>query len=217
MTTTAQTGAARGAPMDEPAPAPAGSFAAPVTIADPAPLGLAGFGITTLMLSCINSGWIGGTAAAHAVLALAIPFGGGAQLLAGMWAFRRGNTFAATAFSSYGAFWISYYLLVNFFAGDVAKADGAGSAAALVGLYLFCWGVFTTYMFVASLGSARAVQSVFILLAITFFLLATGEWAESTTWHHIGGYVGIATALAALYTSFADVTNANLKRTILPT
>lgn len=207
---------ARAAPP--PAAAPAGAGAAPaVVIADPAPLGLAAFGITTLMLSCINSGWIGGPAANRAVLALAIPFGGTAQLLAGMWAFRRGNTFAATAFSSFGAFWISYYLLVNFFVGDVASKDGADSATALVALYLFCWGVFTTYMFVASLGSARAVQAVFILLAATFYLLAIGDWAGSSTWHHIGGYVGLATAIAALYTSFADVTNANLKRTILPT
>jgi uncharacterized protein len=181
----------RAAPPRVEAPMGATAAAPAAVIADPAPLGLAAFGITTLMLSCINAGWIGGTAAPKAVLALAIPFGGTAQLLAGMWAFRRGNTFAATAFSSFGAFWISYYLL--------------------------CWGVFTTYMFLASLGSARAVQLVFILLAATFFLLAAGEWGDSTTWHHIGGYVGLATAIAALYTSFADVANANLKRTILPT
>ena len=221
MTTVGETSVA-GTPVEArgtaPPAAPMGATATgAVVIADPAPLGLAAFGITTLMLSCINAGWIGGTAAPKAVLALAIPFGGTAQLLAGMWAFRRGNTFAATAFSSFGAFWISYYLLVNFFLGDVIKADGAQSASALVGLYLFCWGVFTTYMFFASLGSARAVQLVFILLAATFYLLAIGEWGDSTTWHHIGGYVGLATAVAALYTSFADVTNANLKRTILPT
>jgi succinate-acetate transporter protein len=193
-----------------------------VVIADPAPLGLAGFGITTLMLSSINSGWIGGAAAPLAVLSLAIPFGGAAQALAGMWAFRRGNTFAATAFTSFGAFWISYYLLVNFFAGGVAAADGVGSVRALIGLYLFCWGLFTTYMFVASLGSARAVQVVFLLLFITFYALAIGAWTDPATvglntWTHIGGYLGVATAVAALYTSFADVANANLKRTVFPT
>lgn len=194
-----------------------GQAAAPgVVIGDPAPLGLAAFGLTTLMLSAINAGWIG-AAATTAVLAMAIPFGGGAQMLAGMWAFRRGNTFAATAFTSYGAFWISFYLLLNFFIGPVAKAGGAGEASQIVGLYLFSWGIFTAYMTLASLGSARAVQLVFVLLTATFFLLAAGEWGNSETIHHIGGYVGIATAVAAIYASFADVTNANLKRMVLPT
>jgi len=187
-----------------------------VVIGDPAPLGLAAFGLTTLCLSAVNAGWIG-AAATTAVLALAIPFGGVGQALAGMWAFRRGNTFAGTAFTSYGAFWISFYLLVNNFIGPVAKEGGPGMASQFLGLYLFAWGVFTAYMTIASLGSARAVQLVFVLLTATFFLLCAGEWAGSETWHHAGGYVGIATACAALYASFADVTNANLKRTVLPT
>ncbi len=184
-------------------------------VADPAPLGLAAFGITTLMLSAVNSGWIG-DAATTAVLSMAVPFGGAAQVLAGMWAFRRGNTFAATAFTSYGAFWISFYLLLSFFIAPVAKAN-AGTASQIVGLYLFSWGLFTAYMFAASLAGARAVQSVFALLALTFFALCIGEWGGSATWHHIGGYLGIATAVAALYTSFADVTNANFGRRLLPT
>lgn len=204
-------------PVSAPAPAqaPAGAAMAGV-VADPAPLGLAAFGITTLMLSAVNSGWIG-SAATTAVLSMAVAFGGSAQILAGMWAFRRGNTFAATAFTSFGAFWLSYFLLLNFFLGPVAKTGGAGEASQIVGLYLFCWGLFTAYMFVASLAGARAVQSVFALLALTFFALCIGEWADSTTWHHIGGYLGIATAVAAVYTSFADVTNANFGRRILPT
>jgi uncharacterized protein len=187
-----------------------------IAIADPAPLGLAAFGLTTLVLSAINSGWIG-AAATTAVLSLALPYGGVGQALAGMWAFRRGNTFAATAFTSYGAFWISYFLLVNFFVAPVEKAGGAGMAHQFIGLYLFSWGVFTAYMTIASLGAARAVQLVFVTLTATFFLLCAGEWAGSMTWTHIGGYVGIATAVAALYASFADVTNATLKRAILPT
>jgi len=187
-----------------------------VVIADPAPLGLAGFGITTLVLSVVNAGWIG-AAAGPAVLALAIPFGGVAQGLAGMWAFRRGNTFAATAFTSFGAFWISYYLLTNFFIHPVIAAGGTGVANQIVGMYLFAWGLFTAYMTIASLGGARAVQLVFVLLTATFFLLCIGAWADSMTWTHIGGYVGVATAAAAIYASFADVTNANLKRRILPT
>jgi succinate-acetate transporter protein len=190
--------------------------ATPVVIADPAPLGLAGFGITTLVLSAVNAGWIG-VAATTAVLSLAIPYGGVAQALAGMWAFRRGNTFAATAFTSFGAFWISYYLLINFFIAPVIKAGGVGEANQIVGLYLFAWGLFTAYMTLASLGGARAVQLVFVLLTATFFLLCFGAWTDHLTITHIGGYVGIATACAALYASFADVTNANMKRRILPT
>ncbi|HVC38750.1 MAG TPA: acetate uptake transporter [Candidatus Dormibacteraeota bacterium] len=188
---------------------------APNPIADPAPLGLAGFGLTTLMLSFINANIIGG-GAVLAVLPMAAAYGGTAQLLAGMWAFRRGNTFAATAFTSYGAFWWSYYLLVAVWLKGVPAAD----VGPIVGLYLFAWGIFTLYMFIASLHGTRAVQVVFILLAATFLLLAIGAWdwfTAGTTLTHIGGYVGILTAIAALYTSFADVLNATARRVILPT
>jgi len=184
-------------------------------IADPAPLGLAGFGITTMVLSVINAGWIA-AAATPVVLSLALPYGGLAQLLAGMWAFRRGNTFAATAFSSFGAFWLSYFLLVN----GLAKAVSDPVAlSAILGTYLFMWGIFTAYMFVASLGGVRAVQSVFLFLTVTFIFLAIGAWTNNPTtiWTKIGGYLGIITAILALYTSFADVVNANFKRTVLPT
>jgi succinate-acetate transporter protein len=184
-------------------------------IADPAPLGLAGFGVTTMMLSFINAGIIG-AGATTAVLPMAAAYGGFAQLLAGMWAFKRGNTFAATAFTSYGAFWFSYYLLVGVWAKTVTPAD----ASPIIGLYLFMWGVFTLYMFVASLGGTKAVMVVFFLLFVTFFLLAFGTWGNAAPGHgltEIGGYVGILTAIAALYTSFADVTNATFRRIILPT
>jgi len=186
-----------------------------VSIADPAPLGLAGFGITTLVLSTINAGWIA-PVATPVVLALAIPFGGLAQFVAGVWAFRRGNTFAATAFCSFGAFWFSYFLLAQFFAPEVA-AKSPAVLPTILGMYLCAWGIFTAYMFLASLASAKAVTLVFLLLTATFFFLAVGQWAPSTTWTKIGGYVGLATAIVALYASFADVTNANFKRVILPT
>ena len=186
-----------------------------VVVGDPAPLGLAGFGITTLVLSTINAGWIG-AAAVPVVIALAIPFGGLCQLLAGMWAFRRGNTFGATAFSSYGAFWISFWLLQTFAPG----IKDASVINPIVGTYLISWGIFTGYMFLASLAGTRAVQAVFLLLTATFVFLAIGGWAgqaPGSGWTMIGGYVGLATAVAALYTSWADVLNANFKRTILPT
>lgn len=206
--------------------------AAAVTVADPAPLGLAGFGITTMVLSAINVGWISAVDE-PVVLGLAIAYGGTAQLLAGMWAFKRGNTFAATAFSSYGAFWLSFWLIVQFYVPMViagtAKALGPGATTAqitaaagdhlnvILGLYLFMWGVFTAYMLVASLAGAKAVQVVFFLLTLTFFALAIGKWNASENWQHIGGFIGILTAVAALYTSFADVVNANFKRTVMPT
>ena len=188
---------------------------APGLVADPAPLGLAGFGITTLVLSVINAGFIS-AAATPAVLALALPYGGLAQFIAGMWAFKRGNTFAATAFTSYGAFWFSYFLLVQYFAPAVAKSDPS-AVGPIVGLYLFAWGLLTAYLFVASLAGTTAIKVVFILLTLTFLILAFGTWSGSSGLSKVGGFVGIATAIAALYTSFADVTNANFRRTVLPT
>jgi hypothetical protein len=187
---------------------------APV-VADPAPLGLAGFGITTLLLSLINAGILHATVE-EGVMALALTFGGLAQLLAGMWAFRRGNTFAGTAFTAYGAFWFSFFLLVNVFIPQMKGATPT-DISTFVATYLLAWGIFTAYMFLASLAGARAVQAVFILLAITFFLLAIGAYAASDTISKAGGYAGLATAAAALYASFADVTNANFKRRVLPT
>jgi succinate-acetate transporter protein len=189
--------------------------AAPLS-ADPAPLGLAGFGITTLLLSLINAKILPATTEVL-VLSLALPFGGLAQLLAGMWAFKRGNTFAATAFSSYGAFWLSFYLLVVVFLPLVPKTAGASDVTNFIGWYLLAWGIFTAYMFVASLAGAKAVQLVFLLLTVTFVLLAIGKFGTSDGITQVGGFFGLATAAAALYASFADVANANFKRRVLPT
>jgi hypothetical protein len=193
------------------APAPAASL-----IADPAPLGLAGFGITTLLLSLINAKILPATLTVL-VMSMALTFGGLAQLLAGMWEFKRGNTFAATAFTAYGAFWISFYLLVVVFAPLLPKTAAPADIDNFIGWYLLGWGIFTAYMFLASLAGARAVQLVFFLLAATFVLLAIGKFATSDGISQVGGYVGLATAAAAIYTSFADVANANFKRRVLPT
>jgi succinate-acetate transporter protein len=213
------------------APGTATGAASPAMIADPVPLGFAGFGLTAMLLAPIFAGWIG-TVDEPVVLGLALPFGGLAQILAGMWAFRRGNTFIATAFTSYGAFFISFALIVQFYVPQVIAATvkdlGPGAtppqilAAAtdhlnvILGLYLFMWGVFTTYMFVASLASARAIQSAFFVGILTFFALAIGKWAGSETWEHIGGVLGLILAVNALYVSFADVVNANFRRVVLP-
>lgn len=189
-------------------------------VGDPAPLGLAGFGITTLLFSLIKSGILGSGSAGISlgVMALALTFGGLAQLLAGMWAFRRGNTFAGTAFTAYGAFWFSFFLLVNVFIPQMVAAKAtATDVSTFVATYELAWGIFTGYMFIASLAGARAVQLVFLLLTVTFVVLAIADYAASTTIGKVGGWVGLATAAAALYASFADVTNANFKRRVLPT
>jgi succinate-acetate transporter protein len=187
-------------------------------IADPAPLGLAGFAFTTLLLSLVNT-QILPKSTEVLVLSMALTFGGLAQFVAGMWAFKRGNTFAATAFTSYGAFWLSFYLLVVVFIPLVPKTAGASDVPNFVGWYLLAWGIFTAYMFIASLAGARAVQLVFVLLAITFVVLAIGNFAapNGAGIVQFGGYIGLATAAAAIYASFADVVNANFKRKVLPT
>ncbi len=182
-----------------------------LSIADPAPLGLAGFALTTFVLSMFNAGLVD-KAGLPIVLGLALAYGGGAQLLAGMWEFLRGNTFGATAFSSYGAFWISYWAFVTFFASKVPAAN-VGSA---VGLYLIAWGIFTTYMWIASFRTTAAVNLVFLLLAVTFFLLGIGDATGTSGVSKLGGWVGLATALAAWYASFATVTNLTFGREMLP-
>jgi len=201
------------APRREPAPPPpppepaSGGW----TPADPGPLGLAGFAMTTFVLSMFNSQLVseGGESV---VLGLALAYGGIAQLLAGMWEFRTGNTFGALAFSSFGAFWISFFVLVTFFAPNLPAAD-AGHA---IGLYLWAWAIFTTYMFVASLRTTGAVALVFFLLAVTFILLGAGNSGAHENVVKWGGYVGLATAVAAWYASFAGVTNSTFGRTVLP-
>ncbi len=181
------------------------------SIADPAPLGLAGFALTTFVLSMFNAGLVD-KRALPIVFGLALAYGGVAQLLAGMWEFRKGNTFGATAFSSFGAFWLSYWAYVTFFAKQVPAAN-AGSA---VGLFLIAWGIFTAYMWIASFRTTAAVNLVFLLLAITFILLGIGEARGSTGIVKLGGWFGLATAVAAWYASFAGVTNFTFGREIVP-
>jgi succinate-acetate transporter protein len=181
------------------------------SVADPGPLGLAAFALTTFVLSMFNSGLMaeGGE---PVVFGLAFAYGGLAQVLAGMWEFRTGNTFGATAFTSYGAFWLSFFVFVTFFASKVPAAD-AGHA---VGLYLIAWGIFTAYMFVASLRTTAAIAAVFLLLTLTFIVLGIGDAGGNESITKLGGYLGLATAAAAWYASFAVVTNSTFGRTMLP-
>jgi uncharacterized protein len=184
---------------------------AAMTIADPAPLGLAAFALTTFVLSFFNAGLLSDTGE-PVVLALALMYGGIAQLLAGMWEFRNNNTFGATAFTSYGAFWLSFWAFNQFFAAKVP----AGELGSAVGLYLIAWGIFTAYMWIASLRTTAAVSGVFILLALTFIVLGIGE-AGGTDWVvKAGGWLGIAAAVVAWYASFAGVANSTFGRTVMP-
>ncbi|NII10679.1 acetate uptake transporter [Oleiagrimonas sp. C23AA] len=174
---------------------------------NPAPLGLAAFALTTWLLSMINAGWFSADGM-HMVLAVALAYGGTAQAIAGVMELPRGNTFGATAFVSYGAFWWSFALFVLFLHDKVP--------AAFVGWYLFMWGVFTLYMWIGTFKSPRALQLVFLFLWITFFLLAAGEWTGLSLLHTLGGYGGLLTALLAFYLSAAEIINDNQKRVVLP-
>src|SRR5437660_6384824 len=185
-----------------PAPDPTGgrSAIAGWVPADPGPLGLAGFAGTTFVLSLINSNLVSARGIG-AVLGLALAYGGIAQLLAGMWEFRTGNTFGAVAFTSFGAFWISFFVLIRLTPAAVVTPHATAA-------YLWMWAIFTTYMFFASLRTTAAIALVFLLLAATFILLAIGDMGSiHTSITHIGGYVGLATAIAAWYASFAAVIN----------
>jgi succinate-acetate transporter protein len=194
-----------------PAPDPTGGRAAGWSPADPGPLGLASFATTTFILSMINSNLVG-VGATGVMLGMALAVGGIAQFAAGLWEFRTGNTFGATAFCSYGAFWISFYILLHIGVKDIAPAE-AGSA---IGLYLWAWGIFTAWMFIASLRTTGAVALVFLLLAITFIVLGIGNSGGSSGTIHLGGYIGLATAIAAWYAAFAGVTNATWGRAVMP-
>jgi succinate-acetate transporter protein len=179
--------------------------------ADPAPLGLAGFAATTFFLSAVNAGLVP-ESVESGVLGLALFYGGIAQLLAGMWEFAKGNTFGALAFSSYGAFWLSFWYLL----GHVPDAPDADVSAA-IGTYLLVWTIFTCYMFLASMRTSGAVMVVFLLLALTYLFLCIGAYSGATGMTRVGGWLGLATAIAAWYASFAGVFNATAKRAVVPT
>jgi succinate-acetate transporter protein len=190
-----------------------------VGIADPGPLGLAAFALTTFVLSVFNSGMI--KTGEGVVLGLALAYGGLAQLLAGMWEFTKGNTFGATAFASFGAFWISFWWLIEH-AATYAKGSAGNDFNHALGVYLLAWAIFTAYMTVASLRVSGAVAAVFVFLTLTFLFLAIGKLTQSATatdstgLYKFGGWLGLITALLAWYASFAGVVNSTFKRVVLP-
>jgi len=203
------------APADPPAasvdPRPPSAAAAPA-IADPGALGLAGFAMTTFVLSVFNAELVDASLEG-VVLPLALFYGGLGQLLAGMWEFRRGNSFAATAFSSFGAFWLAFAVYV----GKIVPELDPGIAYQATGVFLLAWTIFTAYMTVAAMRTTGAVLAVFVALTITFLILTIGAFAQSTVTDEIGGWAGIITAFVAWYASFASVTNNTWKRDVLPT
>jgi succinate-acetate transporter protein len=184
----------------------------PDTIADPGPLGLAGFAATTLVLSFVNAGLIN-AAAVSAVLALALFYGGLGQLIAGLFDFRKGNTFGATAFCTYGGFWLAFAFYGWFFEKD---AIAAGADGVTTGMFLLVFTIVTAYLALASLRTSGALVAVFVFLFLTFLFLTIGALAGTKMISEIGGYLGIVTAILAFYTSAAGVTNATWKRVVLP-
>jgi uncharacterized protein len=186
--------------------------------ADPAPLGLAGFALTTFLLSGHNASfipdliWVGP----------AIFYGGLAQLLAGMWEFRNRNVFGATAFSTYGGFWmgLGLFIILGVGNGNWLKGYTGGDLTNALAWYLFAFAIFNTYMLLGSLRVNTAVFMVFLTLEITEILLVIGFFNLShggtAWWLHAGGWLGIVTAAVAWYTSAAGVMNGVAGRVVLP-
>lgn len=184
-------------------------------LANPAPLGLLGFGMTTVLLNLHNAGLY---PLSSMILAMGLAYGGLAQVIAGIMEYKRGNTFGTTAFSSYGLFWWSLVLLLV-----LPEIWGVGSASPLqsadstaLAAYFFMWGLFTFAMFFGTLNANRAVQFVFLSLAILFFLLTATELTGSKELGRFAGYEGIICGLSAVYTALAEVLNEVHGREVLP-
>jgi succinate-acetate transporter protein len=186
-----------------------GTVQAPATpaVADPAPLGLAAFALTTFLLSAENAGWTHG---GSAWLGFALGYGGFVQLLAGMWEFRRQNVFGATAFSTYGGFWIGLGLYVLLAAGK------SKNVANDLGWILLAFAIFNTYMMFWSARINMAVFGVFFTLEATEIILFLGNFSNTTGIIKLGGWVGILTALVAWYASASGVVNGMASREVLP-
>jgi uncharacterized protein len=196
---------------------PAAPAAAPLSgIADPAPLGLAAFALTTFLLSAFNAGWMS-AASGLAWLGYAFAYGGLCQLLAGMWEFRNRNVFGATAFSSYGGFWIGlglYFVLVG--KALVLHPATIPLFNKDVGWILLAFAIFNTYMLLMSTQVNVAVFGVFLTLEATEIILFIGNFSGSSGTVKIGGIVGVITAVVAWYTSAAGVANGMGGRLALP-
>ncbi|MFB9057641.1 acetate uptake transporter [Mariniflexile ostreae] len=176
---------------------------------NPAPLGLMGFGMTTVLLNFHNAGIFELNAM---ILAMGIFYGGLAQVIAGIMEWKKGNTFATTAFTSYGFFWLSLVaLLIMPKMGLAAAADNLS-----MGIYLIMWGIFTGGLFIATLKISRALQVVFATLTLLFFLLALGDITNSALIKEIAGYEGILCGFSAIYAALAQVINESYGKVLWP-
>ncbi len=184
-------------------------------LANPAPLGLMSFGMTTVLLNIHNAGFF---PIGSMILAMGISYGGIAQIIAGILEYRKGNTFGVTAFTSYGLFWLSFVflLILPSMFPTFAKPGDTG-----LGTYLFMWGLFTGLMFISALKKPKALQFVFLSLTILFWLLALSHFVGSATeiGQQIGiiaGFEGIICGLSAIYLAMAEVINETYGKEILP-
>jgi succinate-acetate transporter protein len=180
----------------------------PLKIANPGPLGLLGFGLTTCALSAVNAGLLSPDAVA-AIVPLAFAFGGIAQLIAGVLEFRTGNTFGMVAFTSYGLFWWWFALLRWTIGAGWLKAPPASAVATV----LLLWGVLTLLLWIVSFRLSKGLWSIFLLLWVTFFLLAAGDYGYGTG--KLGGYFGLVTGVDAMLVAFIEVLNSTANRVVL--
>jgi succinate-acetate transporter protein len=176
--------------------------------ANPAPLGLMGFGMTTVLLNFHNAGLFHFGAM---ILAMGIFYGGIAQVIAGIMEWKKGNTFATTAFVSYGFFWLTLVGLIA-----MPKMGFAAPEKSAMVAYLSMWGIFTGVLFICTLKLNRALQVVFFTLTALFFLLAIGDHTGSASIKHIAGYVGIFCGFSAIYAALAQVLNEVYGKTVAP-
>jgi succinate-acetate transporter protein len=181
-------------------------------IANPAPLGLLGFGMTTVLLNLHNAGFY---PLNSMILAMGLAYGGLAQVIAGIMEYKNGNTFGTTAFSSYGLFWWSLVLLLVLPQTKIWDVSAVIDSTAMAA-YFFMWGLFTFIMFFGTLKMNRALQFVFLSLAVLFFLLTAKELTGSTDLGIIAGYEGIICGLSAVYTALAEVLNEAHGKIVLP-
>ncbi|MFH1425030.1 MAG: acetate uptake transporter [archaeon] len=178
-------------------------------LANPAPLGLMGFGMTTVLLNLHNAGFF---ALGGMILAIGIFYGGIAQIIAGIMEFKKGNTFGTTAFTSYGLFWLTLVALIVMPTLGWATAPSSTAMAA----YFFMWGLFTFYMFIGSLKLNRSLQVVFFTLFVLFWLLALGDYTGSAAIKTFAGYEGIFCGFSAIYAACGQVLNEVYGRKVLP-
>jgi succinate-acetate transporter protein len=187
-------------------------------LANPAPLGLLGFGLTTVLLNLHNAGLF---PLNSMILAMGLAYGGLAQIIVGVMEFKKGNTFGMTAFTSYGLFWWSLVLLLVLPNMPAFGAINISSGSALAA-YFFMWGLFTLAMFFGTLKTNRALQFVFASLTILFFMLTIRDMTgnpvlfENVTWNNIVGIEGVICGFSAVYLAFAEILNEANKKTVLP-